>query len=493
MKKPRKRFAAAVMIISLLLTGHAVLAAGITPTETDLADCSSGPLIIYDYNGGVDSRNGATSDQFKPAQYGDVLLSDPYYVSCGEDSVFLGWKRESEFYNPGAKLYVDKIKHDNYFYDLGPTETVTFKALWGQKFKVPVYAGENFAFRDAEGNRQEQIEFECLTDNPYGLEFTSALPGQATYSTSLYEGKSEYWLCNPYMDYSRNYILDGFVSNLTGKKFNLNDSYYAVEGDSLTAVWVKSCRIYINFNGGENIRSNISHETTADVVKEGKYYYAYYNNPSRRNTLESRSDRYIVKPGCNFVGWKNSYDGRIYIQGETFIPNGNTIFNAVWEWCDGPEDHGPYTALRTVRYDANGGRFRDASEGRLLSADDHRYRAFFWNLRCRADGYSETDNEPYIFKKKIKVGFFTGDTTNAYDYISRHPYDRLRFATSNEYDNYINKILTCDIPFLVHRSGYRFVGWYLKGDSGNRLYQQGELYDPMGKDVTFVAQWEKVD
>ena len=493
MKKTYKSFAA-LMTLSLLMTGPAVLA-----DETGSADAgsfnnsSSGPLITYNFNGGQDTLTLGTADYFRPGRSGSVVLYDPYNVSCGNGSVFLGWKKESEYDNPAAKLYVDKIKHNNYIYDIKDNETVSFKALWGKKVSVPVYAGEGFAFMDAEGNKCEKIDLDCVTNSPYGVDFTSSLPGQAIYSNSQYEGKSEYWLLNPYMDFSRRYILDGFVSSLTGQTYSLNDSYFPAEGDSLEAVWVKACRIYINYNGGENIRLNMAQEHTADVVKEDKTYYTYFNNPSRKNTLESRDDKYIVKPGYRFTGWKNSYDGKIYSQNDTFVPNRNTIFTAIWEKCDGDEDRGPYSALRTVRYEANGGSFRDESSGRLLSAEDHRYRAYFWNLRCRADGYTEYDTEDYVFNKTIKVGFFNGDTTNASDYVMRHPYDRLRFATSAEYDNYINDVLTSNCPFLVYRSGYKFMGWDLKGDNSEHLYQNGETFDPHGKDVTFVAQWEKVD
>lgn len=485
MKKARRIFAV-LMALTFLLTGAA------SPVgETDVSSNDPNTLITYDYNGGKDRATNESSSFYRPGKTGNILLSDPYNVSCGENSVFLGWKKETEFDDPAATLYVDKIMHRNFFYNIKENETVAFKALWGSKTTIPVYPGEGFAFSDKDGSKSEKIDIDCIINNPYGVEFTSVLPGQALYSRSLYEGKSEYWLCNPYMDYSRKYILDGFVSRLTGKTYSLNDSYIPAEGDSLEAVWVRACRIYINYNGGENIRTNIAQEHTADVVKQDRYYYTYYNNPSRRNTIESRDDRYIVKPGYKFAGWKNSFDGRIYRQGEVFIPTANTIFNAIWEKCDGEEDRGPYSALRTVRYEPGGGYFRDDSSGRLLSADDDYYRAFFWNLRCRSDGYSESDSEAYIFNKPIKVGFFVGDTVNAFDYVNRHPYDRLRFASSAEYEEHLNSVLTCDSPFLVFRKGYRFLGWSLKDDPSGRIYKPGELYDPKGQDVTFVAQWEK--
>ena len=448
--------------------------------------------VNYDLNGGKDKTTGETSYSKEYPKSYSIDLYYPENIENG-DLVFLGWKRAELFNYSSAKIYCESGVYGSFTYKNshynGISDGQTFKALWGKKITLTLKSGKEHKFKDLEGNYVDTLEIGWFNELPYDFRFSL----MTMYSPMIYNGDNMpedlLWMTNNYYSSEdKDYCLTAFKSTKTGEVYDLIDYEFDPTGDeTFEAVWTKTVKIDEDYNGGEFLLYGARKQAQTDIVPAGRKYYVFYNSPYINFDFTGRDDKEIIKPGYKLAGWKSSADGKIYKQNDAFTPEKDTLFTAVWEKCDeGKDEAAKAYGLTTVRYDANGGEFKDSFNARLLSDEDKSMRAFYGNMMI-SEYKTEKDTLVSVVKDvKLPVGYFVGDSNLFYE-----PYDDEKYASKEEYKAKVLDKLPMREVFKVEKDGFVLEGWTVKGDDSGKVYKVGDIIDLPETDITFEAKWKE--
>ncbi|MBS0937933.1 InlB B-repeat-containing protein, partial [Lactiplantibacillus plantarum] len=439
------------------------------------------------YSSGTATAGTVPTTDVVQVQDGDsyVVLGNTGNLSR-DGYTFIGWSDGVNTYGAGQKLL--------------PSSDLTFVPVWK---KNPSSGGSS----------------ESQYANIIYVALESGITGDLPDSTSVeINGTNQYTVANPEDNFSYSgYTFIGWYT----LDANGNQVYYSpgttfvVTGNMVFyAGWISNSDDVENsytilFNGNGNTsglvpnpiyvtKSQSGTMPGANTLVRTEYIY-------QEETGAMKTEKYL------FIGWSTRADAKVgdsdvILSGETFTPNADTIYYAVWDIVDREV---------TLTYDLNGG------IGELPSSvTDNRYAVVTVDPSGNGTGLTKEVNNGSSIVKYVFIGWNTSADGSGYSFypggalsldadwtlyaqwmpISENDGSRIIYIGNGNtsgvymhYDDTTDTTYKITDPGTVKKAGYIFVGWNTAANGSGTAYNVGQIINLPNKiGLVLYAQWQAV-